>query len=355
MNRREFLLRSSIYGAALLMGNAACTSVQPTAADKEVDFIAGMRIIDPHQHPDKNPAASKSPHSASYQFMKAIGAAAGCYSAIGDIYNTRYYAGLSTYDATLRQLRWWLGGVIREEKVKLVLKAADIPGSGADRPGAILGIEGGDALSGKVERVDEFYKIGVRIITVVHYHNNEIGDIMKTRPGSDPGPYRGGLSREGRAIIDRMQEIGMVVDVAHTESATLQQIAEISRRPLIDSHTGLCRQAEKCGRSRTFEEMEIVAKTGGVVCTWPLGWRRSPQKTFHDWAAELMEMRKRIGMEHIGLGTDGGGGLGQVVEGYRDVRDLERLAKAMLATGFSREDIAAFMGGNIYRALTSSI
>ena len=60
-------------------------------------------------------------------------------------------------------------------------------------------------------------------------------------------------------------------------------------------------------------------------------------------------------MEHIGLGTDGGGGLGHVVEGYRDVRDLERLAKAMLETGFSREDISAFMGGNVYRVLASSI
>ena len=60
-------------------------------------------------------------------------------------------------------------------------------------------------------------------------------------------------------------------------------------------------------------------------------------------------------MRHIGLGTDGGGGLGTVVEGYRDVRDLGRLAKAMLETGFSREDIAAFMGGNTYRVLSSSI
>jgi microsomal dipeptidase-like Zn-dependent dipeptidase len=55
------------------------------------------------------------------------------------------------------------------------------------------------------------------------------------------------------------------------------------------------------------------------------------------------------------VGNGWGGGLGQVVAGYRDVRDLERLAKAMLATGFSREDIAAFMGGNIYRVLAASI
>jgi microsomal dipeptidase-like Zn-dependent dipeptidase len=353
MNRREFLIRSTICGAALLLGNADSPAFG-ASGDQEADLMAGMRIIDPHQHPDKNPLSSRD-LSASCRFMKEIGMAAACYAAIGDIYRERYYAGLSAYEATLKQLRWWLDGIVKEEKVKLVLKAADIPGPGPSRPGAILGIEGGDALGGKVERVDEFYQAGVRIITVVHYHNNEIGDIMKVRPGSDPGPYRGGLSREGRAIIDRMQAIGMVVDVAHTEKTTLKQIAEMTQRPLMDSHTGLCRRTGDCGRSRTFEEMEIVAKTGGIVCSWPVGWRRSPKKTFLDWAAELMAMKKRIGMEHIGLGTDGGGNLGEVVEGYRDVRDLKGLADAMLATGFSREEIAAFMGGNAYRVLAAAM
>ena len=353
MNRREFLLRSTVCGAALLLGNAASKAFG-AGEDPEANLLAGIRIIDPHQHPDKNPADSKD-HSASYRFMNAIGAAAGCYSAIGDLHSRRRYASLTTCESTIRQLRWWLDGVVREEKVQLVLKAADIPGPRPSRLGAILGIEGGDALGGKVERVDEFYKMGVRIITVVHYHNNEIGDIMKARAGSDPGPYRGGLSREGRAIIERMEAIGMVVDVAHAETTTLRQIGEMAQRPLIDSHTGLCKRAGNCGRHRTFEEMEIVARTGGVVCTWPVGWRRSPKKTFDDWAADLMAMKKRIGMDHVGLGTDGGGGLGEVVEGYRDVRDLGKLARAMGETGFSREEIAAFMGGNVYRVLAASM
>jgi membrane dipeptidase len=354
MNRREFLLGGAACGAALLLGDP-CLGAFAGSREQAAGLLDGLRIIDPHQHPDKDPLASKD-HSASCRFMTAIGAAAVCYSAIGDIYNNRHYAGLSPYESTKRQLRWWLDGVVSQEKVKPVLKAADIPGPSPSRLGAILGIEGGDALGGRVDSVDEFYKLGVRIITVVHYHNNEIGDIMKVRPGSDPGTRRGGLSREGRAIIARMQEIGMVVDVAHADRATLGQIAEMTQRPLLDSHTGLCRrQTGDCGRSRTFEEMELVARTGGVVCSWPAGWRRSPQKTFADWAAELMAMKKRIGIDHIGLGTDGGGGLGETVEGYRDVRDLEGLARAMLAAGFSREELAAFMGGNACRVLTASM
>jgi microsomal dipeptidase-like Zn-dependent dipeptidase len=102
--------------------------------------------------------------------------------------------------------------------------------------------------------------------------------------------------------------------------------------------------------------METVARAGGGVCTWPMGdSRRSKRETFQDWAREIKEMKKRIGMEHVGLGTDGGGGLPRLIDGYRDVRDLVRLVKAMQDEGFTREEISAYMGGNLYRVLQKSI
>jgi microsomal dipeptidase-like Zn-dependent dipeptidase len=60
-------------------------------------------------------------------------------------------------------------------------------------------------------------------------------------------------------------------------------------------------------------------------------------------------MKKRIGIEHVGLGTDSGGRLPGRVTGYKDVADLNKLAAAMIETGFTREDIAAYMGGNFLR------
>jgi len=60
-------------------------------------------------------------------------------------------------------------------------------------------------------------------------------------------------------------------------------------------------------------------------------------------------MKKRIGMEHVGLGTDGGGHLPARIKGYSDVRDLRKLAQAMTEVGLTREDIAAYMGGNFLR------
>jgi len=96
--------------------------------------------------------------------------------------------------------------------------------------------------------------------------------------------------------------------------------------------------------------MEWVASTGGVVCSCPGTWNRPPGKTIRDWADELLEMKKNIGSEHIGIGTDGGGGM-TLVSGYNDVRDLSKLAEALTDIDFTRDELAAFMGENVYRVL----
>ena len=103
--------------------------------------------------------------------------------------------------------------------------------------------------------------------------------------------------------------------------------------------------------------MEWIAKTEGLICTWPLGYQRgaTTRITFSDWAKEILEMKHRLGMEHVGLGTDGGGNLPSFIEGYRDIVDLSKLAKAMQEVGFSQDEIAAYMGGNFYRVLQSCI
>ncbi len=218
-----------------------------------------------------------------------------------------------------------------------------------------MAIEGGDPLEGKVERVDEFYQLGVRIITLVHYRNNELGDIMKTWGNSPPGLYNNGLTKTGRKVIERMQEIGMVVDVAHAHPQTLKNIGEMNPKPLLDSHTNPCpsEDAKECGRMRTWRDMELVAKTGGIICTWPWAfWRGDYKRTtiFH-WAQEILEMKKRLGIEHVGLGTDGGGNIPRFLEGYWDIGDLPKLVTAMKQVGLSKEDIQAYMGGNFYRLL----
>ena len=286
--------------------------------------------------------------------IKAVRMAASSFSAVGDS-SRPYGTSLSYYQSAKVQLKW-VQDLAKSGKVKLVLKAADVPSVIEPNfpPGAILAIEGGDPLDGIPDRVNEFYQLGVRMITLVHYRNNELGDIMAKYGSWEPCLAREGLTQAGRKVVERMQELGMVVDVAHAHPLTLKQVAEMTSKPLLDSHTSPCSREDpsKCWRYRTWNDMERVAKTGGVVCTWPI--KRLARKTFLDWAKEILEMKRRLGMDHVGLGTDGGGGA-PCLDGYRDIRDLVHLVVAMQEVGFSHEDIKSYMGGNFYRVLQHCI
>lgn len=357
MNRRQFLKALGLAPLALGVGNAL------SSADSRKEPIRGLRIIDAHAHPDRLRLTKHDPDdSTSVSAMTEMGMAASVFAAVGDrVYLSGGRLPGPEHLQTMRQLDFWKDGIVKSGNVKLILKSSDIPKAPkpGDMPGCILAIEGGDPLAGNPDRLREFYLYGVRMITIIHYSNNQLGDCMKNWTGLNPGPRNNGLTAAGRRVIETMQELGMVVDVAHADSVTLKQIGEVSSRPVLDSHTHPCSQEDlkQCGRFRTWKDMEVVAQTGGVVCTWPWATRRGKTKreTFRDWAREIKEMKQRIGMEHVGLGTDGGGGLPRFVRGYRDIRDLSHLAAAMQEAGFRRSEIAAYMGGNTYRVLEACI
>jgi len=363
MNRRQFLRYSSAWGVSWSLGGLIPSCAQaPPKPDADRAILQGLRIIDPHAHPDQfhHVRPSRIDKTSTLRAIKAAGMAASAFAAVGDLEFFRRSSKISYYSSTKAQLQR-IHDLVKAGKVKRVLRSADVPAvvNPGDPPGAILAIEGGDPLDGKSERVDEFYRMGVRIITVVHYRNNELGDVMATWRGLNPGPYNNGLTQAGRKVIARMQEVGMVVDVAHAHSTTLKDIVGMNPKPLLDSHTNPCPTDDlrRCHRQRTWKDMELVAKTGGVICTWPFAYNRPDQqrRTFLDWAREILEMKKRLGMDHVGLGTDGGGGIPRLIEGYRDVRDLARFVAAMQEIGLSPEDIQAYMGGNVLRVLQQCI
>jgi membrane dipeptidase len=355
MNRRQFLRYSTFLGMSAVVGSPLFHPGNPKAAQSANVSLEGLRIIDAHAHPDLYLYDSRSfEASSTVKAIKELGMVASSFSAVGDLaVIAQNRAAGTVYHNTKAQLEWYIKSLVKTNKVKLVLKASDVPSAtGPDSPpGAILAIEGGDPLEGNPDKVDEFYNYGVRIITLVHYRNNDLGNAMVERGGVGTNPTRNGLSRAGQRVVERMQKIGVIVDVAHADGQTLRGIAEISMKPLLDSHTSPCPSDDRCGRLRTWEDMELIAKTGGVVCTWPLAYKRGTKgrSTFLDWAREIKEMKERLGMDHVGLGTDGGGRLPLFIEGYRDIRDLVHLIRAMEEVGFSRNEIAPYMGGNFYR------
>jgi membrane dipeptidase len=161
-----------------------------------------------------------------------------------------------------------------------------------------------------------------------------------------------------------MEKIGMVIDVTHAHPLMLKDVVEVSNKPIVASHAVPSpvkypsRKKEfTYKRMRSWEGMEMVAKTGGVVCTLPVAYRidQHKRKTLKDWANEILKMKERLGMKHVGLGTDGGGGIPELIKGYKDVRDLSKLAAVMQEVGLSHNDIASYMGGNFLRVLQQCI
>ena len=244
----------------------------------------------------------------------------------------------------------------KNKRITLIRKASDIPWPNGlnNVPGAVMTIEGGDALEGKINNLNKFYEYGVRMITIMHAHNNKLGYHQRSRTDGPLTPF-------GIQVVERMNKLGMVVDVAHVKAQTLKGIAEVTAAPLIDSHTNPMAYGyrhPKPTRLRYWNEMELVAKTGGIVCTWPAAYSkkyRFPRTTLKHWADEIVEMKKRIGIEHVGLGTDGGGNLRQKVKGWHSILSLPGLIRAMKEAGLSRDDIVAYTGGNFLRVLNQCL
>lgn len=342
MNRRKFL-RYALYSGAVLALGAWPAAGQNLLSEREsLALLKQFRVVDAHAHLT---SLSDLKSLRGQHMAGSVSAALGdrVFLSRGREWGTEYSNTVGRLDSIRAQA---LGAGLR-----LVMTVSDIPAQTTDpyTPGLVLAVEGGDALVGEADNVDVFYKLGVRLITIMHYHSNELGDIMTEMPKNK------GLTNVGRQVIERMQSLGMVVDVAHADSATLKDIVSMSAKPVIDSHTSVCRREDtsRCGRFRGWSDMELVAKTGGMIGTWPIGY--AGRETFDAWAKELLEMKKRIGMEHIGLGTDDGGRLPSTVKGYRDTGSLGNLAKAMMDNGFSRDEINAFFGGNFLRVLKACI
>ncbi len=351
MNRRQFLVYSSACAASLILRR---TNDSGQTTDKEP--LSGVTVIDAHAHPDQ--FFSTRPQrdwTSTFGAMSAAGMSGSSFAALGDLQAERGGPWEPRSMDDVRQQFGRLNQYVDAKQIRVVRKASDMPIQ--PRPGeprgAILSLEGADPLVGDAGRVKEIAEMGVRIVTLVHYTVNEIGDIMSA------GPKHNGLTPAGRKIVERMQETGIVVDVAHAHPVMLRQLVEVCAKPVIDSHTcpsfreAPSQETVLVSRLRTWKEMETIAGTGGLVCTWPLAYMVEGFKrdTFTDWAWEIFEMKKRLGIEHVALGTDGGGQLPRLISGYRDVRDLSKLAQAMREVGLSPDDIQAYMGGNLLRVL----
>jgi membrane dipeptidase len=245
-----------------------------------------------------------------------------------------------------------------QKLVKIVRRPSDIPLQPVPTGPipVILAIEGGDALGVYLERLSEFYSLGVRMITLVHgtvnrNGDNQIGKDMRQHPSYEDD---GGLTDFGCQVVRRMNRLGMIVDVSHASTQTLLDVASCTRAPIVDSHTSMLPPditVREHGRQRLYSDAEAIVETGGVVCTYPYEDESCHRLTLEDWVEEISLFKSHFGNRHIGLGTDSGGGVPRIPE-WTGIGSVHDLANAMRSGGLGPVEISAFMGLNFLRVFT---
>lgn len=208
--------------------------------------------------------------------------------------------------------------------------------------GGMLSIEGLQNLEGKLANLDTLHAAGFRMAGLAHFFDNEVA-------GSMHGEAKGGLTPLGQQVVARMEQLGMIVDVAHSSHAALAEILRVAKRPVVSSHGGV--QATcKVNRNLTDDEVRGIAKTGGVIGIgyWDAAICSTEPAAV---AAAIAHVRDLVGIDHVGLGSDFDGA---VTTGF-DTARLVVVTQALVDRGFTPEEIRKVMGGNVLRVLRAGI
>jgi membrane dipeptidase len=253
--------------------------------------------------------------------------------------------------------------------------------------GALLGIEGGHAIENSLSALRDFYRLGVRYMTLTHNNTNEWADAC-----CDAARHNG-LSDFGREVVAEMNRLGMFVDVSHVSDKTMSDVLDVARAPVIASHSS-ARALANHRRNIPDDLLRRIAKNGGVVMVnfYPVfidervrlaaaerDARLKPQRDalneqFKGDPARLEEELKKLndanplpvtplsvlidhfdhiakvaGVDHVGLGSDFDG-VPFLPEGMQDVTQLPNITYELLRRGYSEKDIRKVLGENLMRA-----
>jgi microsomal dipeptidase-like Zn-dependent dipeptidase len=206
----------------------------------------------------------------------------------------------------------------------------------------MLSVEGLQALEGDVGNLRRLFDAGYRMAGFTHFFDNDLS-------GSMHGEEKGGLTELGRRALAEMEKLGMIVDIAHASKPAVAEILETATRPVVSSHGGV--QAT-CDVNRNLSDTEIrgVARTGGVV---GIGyWDAAVCDTGTEAVVDaIAHVRDLVGIEHVGLGSDFDG----ATTTRFDTSQLAVITQTLADRGFTDEEVAAVMGGNVIRVFTEAL
>ena len=232
--------------------------------------------------------------------------------------------------------------------LRLILSKSDLRSlinaraNGEDTVGAIYLIEGAHPLEGEIENLDRLFEQGLRVVAFTHFFDNELG-------GSLHGVSKAGLTDFGRQVVQRADELELIIDIAHASPNSVREILALTDRPVILSHGGV---KAACDTRRNLDDdlMRAVAARGGLL---GIGY----------WASAICDvspagivhaMRSAIdlvGVDHVALGSDFDG----TVTTPFDASELAVLTQTMLNQRFTEQEIRKVMGANAQRFFLESL
>lgn len=205
-----------------------------------------------------------------------------------------------------------------------------------------LGIEGAHCLEGDIANLDKLYKAGIRMIGPTHFFDNELG-------GSAHGISETGLSDFGKKVIDRMNELGIIIDLAHCSSKMIDDVLTQTDTPVIVSHTGV-NGTYKSPRNLTDKQLKMIAAKGGLIgITFFKG--AIPEVGVKGIVDAMKYVKNYVGIEHVALGSDYDG----VITAPFDITGFPLIVEEMLKQGFSDIEIRAIMGENVKQFLLHNL
>jgi membrane dipeptidase len=259
---------------------------------------------------------------------------------------------------------------------------------------ALMGLEGGHMIDDDLGVLRMYAELGVRYLTLTHFQNNHWAD------SSTAAPEHNGLTDFGKDVVRELNRLGVMVDISHVADKTFYDALEISKAPLMASHSS-CRAISDHPRNMSDDMIRALAKKGGVIqinyeITFLSQEARDkkaadgervenidqqfdklcgentaceirereridreamergelPQVSWQKIVEHIDHVVKLVGPDHVGLGSDFDGA--SMPLGMDDVSKLPRLTEALLEKGYREEDIEKILGGNLLRVMEAT-
>jgi membrane dipeptidase len=315
-----------------------------------------------------------------------------------DLYKGQYARRtLELIDAVYQQ------AVKHPDQMRMAYSAEDIVAAHREHKlAALMGIEGGHSIEGSLALLRDYYRLGVRYMTLTWTNSNGWADSSGDVDDTNVKHTQDGLSDFGKDVVYEMNRLGMMVDISHVSDTTFYRAVITSRAPVIASHSS-ARALTNAPRNMTDDMLRAVARSGGpnskggvVMVNYysafisqqyrdaSIAQEPEVKKATEGLKAEYAKEGKQVtygdleklqrqyadkiprpplsalidhidhiakvaGIDHVGLGSDFDGVSGQLPEGIDSAADLPKITQALMARGYSAADCDKILGGNLLR------